>query len=210
MAAVAATTTGDATMFILFGFKVRGKVLDTGTFACPREGGDRAYERRELRRWFTLFFVPLIPLNVVGEVVSCTSCGSDWDPAVLSRPTTERLRGDLGGLVTLVARRLAGPAGSTSPTAVEFVESVGGDVAALGTDSDIAPSDLEARAAELHGSLSTPGVERLVASAMRVADADGGIDDDDLRVLTALARGLGLTESHFRGILATHREQRRA
>jgi hypothetical protein len=28
-----------------------------------------AYRRKEARRWFTLFFIPLIPLKVLGEFV---------------------------------------------------------------------------------------------------------------------------------------------
>lgn len=197
-------------MFILFGFKVRGSTLGTGTFACPREGGDRDYERQQLRRWFTLFFIPLIPLNVVGEAIHCTSCGGDWEPGVLARPTTARLRDDLAGLVSLVAAALSGGGAASMSAATDWVLEHGGDVDRLDGTAPVDPLAIEDRAAALHGQVSTPGTERLVAAAMVVADADGAVDDRDLALLTALARGLGMTEAHFEGVLATHRRQRSA
>lgn len=195
---------------LIFGFRIRGKTLDTGTFSCPREGGDRAYERQQLRRWFTLFFLPLIPLNVVGEAVHCTSCGGDWEPDVLARPTTTRLRDDLAGLVTLVAAALSGGGAASMSAATDWVLEHGGDVDRLDASDPVAPATVGERAAALHGQVSTPGTESLLAAAMVVADADGDLDDRDLHVLTALARGLGMTEAHFEGVLATHRRQRSA
>lgn len=195
-------------MFILFGFTVRGTTRGTGTFSCPREGGDREYQRQQLRRWFTLFFIPLVPLNTVGEAVHCTSCGGDWEPAVLTRPTTARLRDDLAGLVTLVATALCGGGSASMGAATDWVLEHGGDVDRLDPSDDVAPATIEEGAAALHGQVSTAGTERLVGAAMVVADADGALDDHDLRVLTALASGLGMTEAHFEGVLATHRRQR--
>lgn len=195
---------------IIFGFRIRAKALDTGTFSCPREGGDRAYERQQLRRWFTLFFLPLIPLNAVGEAIHCTSCGGDWEPGVLARPTTARLRDDLAGLVTLVAAALSGKGAASMSAATDWVLEHGGDVDRLDAAEPVAPAAIEERAAALHGQVSTPGAERLVAAAMLVADVDGDLDDRDLRLLTGLARGLGMTEAHFEGVLATHRRQRSA
>lgn len=71
-------------MIILFGWKVRWKTLGGGTFHCPVEGGARSYELREARRWFTVFFVPLIPLKVLGTQVHCQGCGTELAPAVLA------------------------------------------------------------------------------------------------------------------------------
>jgi hypothetical protein len=71
-------------VIVLFGWKVRWKAVGGGTFHCPVEGQARSYELREGRRWFTLFFVPLIPLKVLGRHVRCQGCGTELDPSVLA------------------------------------------------------------------------------------------------------------------------------
>ncbi len=72
-------------VFYIFG------LIGTGQFHCPHCGGDREYEHRTARRFFTLFFMPVIPLDKVGEVVRCKTCRTRFDPIVLRRPTTAQL-----------------------------------------------------------------------------------------------------------------------
>ncbi len=197
-------------MIVIWGFRVRRRTLDTGTFWCPQEGGDRAYERVELRRWFTLFWIPLIPLKVLGEAIHCTSCDSDWDPQVLTRPTTERMSGELGELATLVATALlddGSPTDDQVTAASAFVVAFGGDVERLAAVGAVGGDRVEAAAGPVGTRLSPAGLENVVAAAIGVADADGSIGDHDLAVLTNLARGLGMTRAHFEGVLAAHRQR---
>src|ERR1700738_4957036 len=62
-------------MFLIWGWRSRSKVLSQGTFFCPHCGGDRQYAHKQARRWFTLFFLPVIPLKVLGEFVECQKIG---------------------------------------------------------------------------------------------------------------------------------------
>ena len=48
-------------MLIIFGLRVFYRTIAQGTFHCRRCGGDRPYRHRVGRRWFTLFFLPVIP-----------------------------------------------------------------------------------------------------------------------------------------------------
>jgi hypothetical protein len=77
-------------MILIAGLKVRTTVTDTGMFHCPYEGGARHYQRLRARRWFTLFFIPLIPLGTVGEWVDCVGCGSRYRVDVLARHSARR------------------------------------------------------------------------------------------------------------------------
>lgn len=72
-------------MFFIVGLKSRTKTVETGRFRCPNEGADRAYRHLRARRWFTLFFIPLIPLGTQGEWVRCDSCGAQYGPDVIRR-----------------------------------------------------------------------------------------------------------------------------
>lgn len=70
-------------MLLIMGMKARLKVLAEGMFWCPNEGGQRHYRHVSARRWFTLFWIPVIPLGQLGESVECSSCGAQYDAAVL-------------------------------------------------------------------------------------------------------------------------------
>ena len=62
-------------MLIIFGLRVFHRTITQGMFHCHRCGGDRPYRQRAGRRWLTLLFVPVIPLNSVGEHVQCPPAG---------------------------------------------------------------------------------------------------------------------------------------
>jgi hypothetical protein len=71
---------------IIWGFRVVFRMLSEGTFFCPSEQLDRSYKLKSAQRFFTLFFIPLIPLKKLGNVVECQSCKAQFDPAVLEQP----------------------------------------------------------------------------------------------------------------------------
>ncbi len=69
-------------MFII---GVRGirKVEQSGSFHCPACGHGAPFERSVIRGWFTLFFIPCIPLFTrEGEQVLCKGCGRVFKPDV--------------------------------------------------------------------------------------------------------------------------------
>jgi hypothetical protein len=72
-------------MFFIAGLTTRTKTVDGGEFFCPNEQGTRRYRLLQLRRWFTLFFIPLIPLGQQGEWVECDGCGTTYDPGVVAQ-----------------------------------------------------------------------------------------------------------------------------
>lgn len=71
-------------MLILFGLRSRTSTVGSGMFGCPNERGTRPYVHERARRWFTLFFIPVIPLGTQGEWVRCEGCGASYDPSILA------------------------------------------------------------------------------------------------------------------------------
>jgi len=69
---------------IIFG--TRGLKLNAGTgmFLCPSCRRQQPYHHKKVRRFFTLYFIPVIPLNVAGEYVECDTCKGTFKPTVLS------------------------------------------------------------------------------------------------------------------------------
>jgi len=82
-------------LLIIFGLRVFYRTITQGTFHCRRCGGDRQYWLRAGRRWFTLFFIPVIPLNMVGQHVQCANCRARYLTDVLSQPTTAQMQAAL-------------------------------------------------------------------------------------------------------------------
>lgn len=70
-------------MFILFGTRGLTLTQQSGTFHCPHCGPQAPFSQKGVRRFFTLFFVPLIPLDQVSAFVECHRCRSQYDLNVL-------------------------------------------------------------------------------------------------------------------------------
>ncbi len=70
-------------MFIIWGSRSMTKKLASGSFFCPGCRGNTGYTHLRYKRWFTLYFIPVFPTSVLGEVVHCQSCGGDYKPEVL-------------------------------------------------------------------------------------------------------------------------------
>ena len=104
-------------MLIIFGFRVFFRTLAQGTFHCRRCGGDREYRHRAGRRWFTLFFLPVIPLNAVGEHVQCTTCRTRYVTDALSQPTTAQMQAALPAGMRAAVSAMLRSGDSSSPVA---------------------------------------------------------------------------------------------
>jgi hypothetical protein len=70
---------------IIFGTKGVTSSTGGGTFDCPGCGPGKPYEHKKVRRFFTLYYIPLIPLETKGEFIECGSCRQTWKPEVLAR-----------------------------------------------------------------------------------------------------------------------------
>jgi hypothetical protein len=86
---------------IIFGTSVRKKTVGNGEFFCPRCGTKRSFERKAAKRYFTLYFIPLIPIGDAGEYMECTTCHMLFEPAVLGlkpKPIPQNLAQQLNTL----------------------------------------------------------------------------------------------------------------
>jgi zinc-ribbon family len=77
---------------IIWGSKVKESVVSSGSFHCP-ECKTRNYDLVKTVKYFTLYFIPLFPMETLGQYVKCQSCKSYYKEAVLQyRPPTEAER----------------------------------------------------------------------------------------------------------------------
>jgi zinc-ribbon family/Tellurite resistance protein TerB len=195
---------------IIFGLSVfRFGLIGTGRFHCPNCGGDRNYQHKRLRRFFTLFFLPVIPLGTVGEVVTCQTCRKRFDPAVLRRPTATQMASALPAgmrVLAAVVLRAGGATAAATHAAVDAVRRAGAPeygIAELTTDLQLpieaAVGPLQALAAHL----VPEARERYLSEAVRIALADGPLKPQERDSIVWLAGHLGMTQAHAHGVIVT-------
>lgn len=73
-------------MILVFGTRVRRRLVGTGTFRCPYCATTREFEHLECRTWFHLFWVRLVPVGPTYESVQCRTCQAEWPAEVALGP----------------------------------------------------------------------------------------------------------------------------
>ncbi|MDG2440763.1 MAG: TerB family tellurite resistance protein [Crocinitomicaceae bacterium] len=69
--------------FIIFGTRgVRSNVQE-GQFYCPQCDGQTRFKQKKVTQFFTLYFIPLIPLGNKGTYVECQSCRNTFIDRIL-------------------------------------------------------------------------------------------------------------------------------
>ncbi|MCO5992464.1 zinc-ribbon domain-containing protein [Actinoallomurus rhizosphaericola] len=197
-------------MLLIFGFAVFFRTVGHGDFHCPHCGGDRRYRHRVARRWFTLFFLPVIPLTKAGEVVECVTCRNRFGLGALRLPTAREMEAALP-LAMRAAAVLVLTAGDPDDTAarsraVDAVRGYGAadfDDDALQAAIDERPHDADEVIATAGAQLTTEAREWFLAQAVRIALADGALSDVERGALRLVADRLGLTPAHAFGVIAT-------
>jgi hypothetical protein len=166
-----------------------------------------------MRRWFTLFFIPLIPLNARGEYVECSTCKHAFDTSALSAPTIGKLRDELAYAMreATVALLRADSAEAADPAAAIAVSNfLGQNWRPQDLNQDLQqldPQHLDARLTILSGTLNEVGKERFLETCCQVAGTTGAISSQARTVIEHIGAGLLMTQAHVRGIVDHPTEQ---
>lgn len=198
-------------MFIIWGLRVVYHTIAQGVFFCRKCGGDRDYRCRAGRRFITVFFIPLVPLNKTGEHVQCATCKTRYVTEVLRLPTAatmaEALPAGMRALVAVMLRAGAPGAPVSQAARRRAIEAVigagaqGYDDAAL--DADLARPAEEGRQAiaALGDQLQVHAREWYLAELIRIAMADGPLTGAERAAAEAVAADLGLTRAQVIGVI---------
>jgi hypothetical protein len=195
-------------VLIIWGLRVVWSTIATGVFHCRKCGGDRNYRHRSGRRFFTVFFIPIIPLNQVGEHVRCETCKTRYVTEVLKAPTvaamqvavTEGVRGMVA--VTLLAGDQGNAAArSKAVTVVTGAGVTGYDEATLAQDLTRPAAQWQASIASFGGQLQPVAKEWHLAEMIRLALLDGPLTDSQRNAVIGIASDLGMTPAQAVGVI---------
>ena len=201
-------------MFIIFGTRgveSRGPDAD---FHCPSCNGKR-YQLVTVRR----FFIPIIPLDKLGEYVECQTCNStynervlDWDP----EGEAKAFQRNFSIAAKRVMMRMALVDGKVDEAEIDRItESFQAmsdepiDKGDIRAELEAAKSDdrpIEDHVRDLVGQLDDKGKERFLTAAVQVAMADNEFDSSEFNLVVRIGEALDMTKAHINGIIAQEAE----
>lgn len=195
-------------MLLIWGLRVFYHTVGQGTFHCRKCGGDRQYRRRAGRRFFTLFFIPVIPLNRTGEHVQCMTCKTRYVMDVLTLPTAAQMQAALpaGMRAAAAAMLLAGDRGSAAArqravAAIQGAGAQGYTDADLDTDGAQTAEATRGALGQVARQLTPEAKEWFLAETVRVGMADGPLSDSERRIAEMIAMDLGMTQAQAVGVV---------
>lgn len=160
------------------------------------------------RRWFTFFWIPLIPMKEIGDYVQCDTCNGQFSTAVLDAPTTATLSGLLTNAAHALTLMMVKCADALHPDLVAHALSdlrsivAGYDEATLHREvAQIDTTLAEQYVAPLAAGLEVAGKERLMADLVRTGLTGGGLSSNQRHLIDRVGRGLDLTPAHITGIV---------
>jgi len=200
-------------MLIIFGTRGVTRTKESGTFHCPECAGAQHYKHKKARRFFTLYFIPLIPLDGLGEFVECQVCKGTYRTEVLEYDAdtqAEHLQTEYQRAVRQVMLHMMLADGRIHENEVNTIctiyqrlsgnlltpDEVCEEAASITETSTDLPDYLTAFA----GLLNDEGKEMVVKAAFYVAMSDGDLAEQEMTFLLAVGRCLQMSQHHVRAV----------
>jgi hypothetical protein len=195
-------------LILIWGLRVFFHTVSEGVFHCRNCGGDRKYRLRSGRRFFTLFFIPVIPLTKVGEHVQCLTCKTRYVPDVLQLPTAAQMQTALPAGMRAAATAMlqsGDPASSAArQRAVAVILGAGAQGyvdAALDRDRAESPQAVAQAIGQVAQQLTPDAKEWFLAEVIRIGTADGPLTESERNTAVAIAADLGMSPAQAVGVI---------
>ncbi|MFA6044885.1 MAG: zinc ribbon domain-containing protein [Phycisphaerales bacterium] len=208
---------------IIWGTRGITSTVTSGNFFCPSCMQESTYQHRRVRRFFTLYFIPLIPLDTAGEFVQCGVCQGQFNMRVLSlkpgdmQPAPKADSGDAmrGAMAVAMVHGAAVASGGTMDSGAcgNLASLLAGacnlqlSVADVGKHVKNAATNPDAWQGPIRSVL--PQIDEKAKEAILRSGfgglsvgADGVAGPEGDAFLKALANAMNMSPAHVRGILA--------
>lgn len=202
---------------IIFGTTGIRSTMKNGNFSCPQCSAVKPYKHKKVTKFFTLYFIPLIPLGKAGEYVECQACRGTYVANILEN--NDLLNKDEYLAVyehairhSMIQILLAD--GRIFESEIQMARNIINKF----THHEISIEELEQMIEIMRGntepisiylskvasSLNEHGKEIIIQCALAVATADGELDQTEIDKIMEMAKALGMSANHLKGILHEH------
>lgn len=209
---------------IFFGTGPVRSTIKEGHFNCPQCEASVPYRHRKVTKFFTLFFLPIFPVGSPIEYVECGRCNNTFIPRVLEASSSSGSGGSDDFMAiyekairhSMVLVMLAdGHIDEQEKVRVQEIINRFGHNDLSMADLDIyienvkrENEDVETYLKKVGPSLNDHGKETVIRVALSVADADGQIDDSEIRMITRMSNAMEMSSAHLKGIIAEFKEKK--
>ena len=200
---------------IIFGTRGVTYSADSGTFHCPQCASQSGYRQRRVRRFFTLYFIPVIPLDKLGEYIECDNCAGTFTEGVLNYDPNAQDRMIEAAYHSACKRVMVLMMLADGIIDDDEIQAIQGIYEAIVgrpvSESEVREEIRQAQSdglsvseytANLVGVLNTSGKEFIIKAAHGVAMADDIMAPEERMLMDEIADALELTKAHYRGLLA--------
>ena len=196
---------------IIFGTKGVTSTIKTGLFECPQCAANKGFSHKKVTRFFTLYFIPLIPLGQAGEYVECGGCKNTYVTRVLTMgkqvnivPNFEKAIKDSMILIMLADGKIEE---SEKIKTLEVINCfVKTKITMFQLDNEIKRVQKEKNDISLYlktvaSTLNDEGKEQIIKCAYQIALSDGNVDSLELIQIEKMAKSLEISEIHYKALL---------
>jgi len=201
---------------IIFGTRGVTYSAGEGDFYCPTCHDHEHYKHKRVRRFFTLYFIPIIPLDVHGEYVECEHCKGSYRLEVLDldpEAGVAEFEAEFHRAIKRVMVEMMLADGAVDDEEVAVIKNIYGQLAGTDLSADDVRSeiveaetrtrDVSAALAEMAGNLNDAGKEMVVKAAFMVAAADGEFQEEEKQLITSIGEALQMSPSHMNGVISS-------
>lgn len=199
---------------IIFGTRGVKSTLKEGTFHCPQCATQKNYKHKKVTKFFTLYFIPIIPLERLGDFVECQSCRGTFIAKVLDyqkQPSADQFLseyekamkhsmvlmmladGEIDDNEMLTVQKIINKFGHNDVTLDELEQYV--------EEVKHANEDVTTYLKKVGPALNEHGKEIVIKCALSVAAADGNIDPEEIKMIEKMARIMEMSSTHLKGII---------
>lgn len=202
---------------IIFGTRGVTTTPDKGEFHCPTCNSNQPYGLKRVRRFFTLYFIPVIPLDSLGEYVECSSCKDTYKTNILdynSAANSEEFEAEYHSAIKKVMIHILLADGVIDDAEIEtsidiYKKITGNEITAASFRNEIdviqanKQENLSSCLHNLQGVLNDEGKELVIKAALYVALADGEFQQEEQELLGKIGSDLGMTNAHIQGVVSS-------
>ncbi|WP_194765775.1 TerB family tellurite resistance protein [Tamlana sp. I1] len=202
---------------IIFGTRGVKSTIKTGDFNCPQCNQIKPFRHRKVTKFFTLYFIPIIPLGNKGEYVECKGCNNTYIARVLENNTAEnkeifQVLHEKAIKHSMVLTMLAD--GEIDANEKQQVLEIINKFCQHKLDMHQLTSyiqevqrdreDVSTYLKKIGSMLNFQGKELILRCAFLVAASDGNVDKSEIKLMKKMAKALDLTSSQYDALLAKY------
>jgi uncharacterized membrane protein YebE (DUF533 family) len=200
---------------IIFGTRGVTYSAGSGDFYCPGCQAHQPYKQKRVRRFFTLYFIPVIPLDLAGEYVECSGCGGTYKTEVLQldpQAGAAAFAATFHSTLVRVMVEMARARGPLDEPARQTIRHIWDQVVDPGISEEqlrslidqatVDQEPLEDTLTRMGDSLSDKGKELVVKAAVLVGAAGGHFHEQQQTLVATIGESLGMSTAHVKGVIA--------